>query len=783
MNTPLKVLMIEDSESDAELIIRLLQRANFQPVCQQIQTDEELRNALSSGEWDIILADYSMPQFDALEALKTLQSFGLDIPFIVVSGAIGEDTAVAAMKAGAHDYLMKDNLARLVPAIHRELREAEMRRAKRKSQKALIESLAQYDFLFNNMDQGVIYYDTNGRIISANPAAEKILGLSKKQMMEKNNHDSKFPVIKEDGTEFIPDDHPYMKALNTGEKVRDVVMGVFNEQLNEYRWITVNAVPQFMPGSTKPYQVFATFDDITELKKIEQALRESEKLLNRAQQIAHVGHWRLNLETQVIVGSDEFYRIFGITQDKLAFETFISIIHPDHREASVQNLRKAMDTQTNFDTEYWIICPSGDHKYIRMIGEIAFDRKSNSRLMVGTVQDITERKRAEEERQKLEIQLRQAQKMEAVGQLAGGVAHDFNNMLYVISGYSELIIDDLPPDNPIRKKVEMIMKTTQRASTLVRQLLLFSRKEAMQLKYIDLNELIGNLIKMIRRMIGEHITLNIHPGFNIDNIYADPGQIEQVLMNLCVNARDAMPEGGVIEIETKNVSIDDDFCLAHPWARKGQYVLMRVSDTGCGIPKELHERIFEPFFTTKEVGKGTGLGLSAVYGIVKSHQGFIDLTSEVGKGTTFKIYLPSADKKKSQKNLEEIPLPKISGRNETILIAEDDDDVRSVIESILENASYRVISAKDGEEAISLFDTHANEIHLAILDVVMPKAGGQKVLERIKSVKPELPVIFLTGYSKGMLPISISHAPHCEVIQKPVTRPILLNKIKDALKN
>jgi len=391
-----------------------------------------------------------------------------------------------------------------------------------------------------------------------------------------------------------------------------------------------------------------------------------------------------------------------------------------------------------------------------------------------------ERRLIEEERRNLEDQLRQAQKMEAVGQLAGGVAHDFNNLLYVITGYADMMLEDLPPNSVLHNNMKEILQAAQRATTLVRQLLLFSRREAMLMKVLNLNDLISELIKMVRRVIGEHIPLEFLPGVELMNNSADPGQLEQVLMNLCVNARDAMPDGGRIVIETQNISLDAEYCKYNTWAKEGEYVLLTVSDTGSGIPHEIQDHIFEPFFTTKEVGKGTGLGLAAVYGIVRSHQGMIRVYSEPGQGTAFKIYLPATQNRHASLNDEKESAAPLSGGQETILVAEDEESVRTMIVHILKKVGYRVLSAKDGEEAISLFETHSSEIDIALLDVIMPKIGGQKVYERIRS-SSDMPVIFSSGYSRGALSFQAFPNEQFDILQKPVSPTALLRKIREVL--
>ena len=424
---------------------------------------------------------------------------------------------------------------------------------------------------------------------------------------------------------------------------------------------------------------------------------------------------------------------------------------------------------------------AGEERWAHTIKVPYYNGQDNLIGLIGIYEDITERRQAEEERRKLESQLRQAQKMEAVGQLAGGVAHDFNNLLQVIIGYGDMMLDQLPPGELLHNNLNEMMKSAHRAASLVRQLLLFSRHDTMRAKSIDLTGLISNLMNMIRRVIGEHISLEIRPGFAVRPVSADPGQIEQVLMNLCVNARDAMPDGGRIIIGTENVLIDDDYHRQHQWAKKGQYVLITVSDTGCGIPHEIQERIFEPFFTTKEVGKGTGLGLATVYGIVRSHQGMVHLYSEPGHGAAFKIYLPAIGETPSgADNGKESIKPPALGK-ETIMIAEDEEVVRNMIVQVLENSGYRVLSACDGEEAVSLFEKHFSETDLVILDVIMPKESGQKVYEHIRAIRPDIAVMFMSGYTRDILKPEILTENGCQMIQKPCTPSVLLQKIREVL--
>ncbi len=390
----------------------------------------------------------------------------------------------------------------------------------------------------------------------------------------------------------------------------------------------------------------------------------------------------------------------------------------------------------------------------------------------GIARDVTDRKR-------LEDQLRQAQKMEAVGQLAGGIAHDFNNLLMVISGYCDLLHERLDDDHPGRRHTEQILKAAQRASGLTKQLLAFSRKQVLQPRILDLNHLMLELGKMLPRVIREDIELRIVPGGNLGRVKTDPNQIDQVIMNLVVNARDAMPRGGKLTIETDNVSFDEDTSPRHAGMPSGDYVMLAVSDTGMGMDAATQRRIFEPFFTTKEQGKGTGLGLATVYGIVKQSGGFIWVYSEPGRGTSFKIYLPRAASP-AEAPSEELEAPVFRG-TETVLLVEDEDSVRSLTREFLERAGYTVLEAREPFEALALGAKHADELHLLITDVIMPGLSGPELAERIKLCQPEIRVLYVSGYADEAM---VSHRllEHgAAFVEKPFDRSTLASRVRDLL--
>jgi PAS domain S-box-containing protein len=412
---------------------------------------------------------------------------------------------------------------------------------------------------------------------------------------------------------------------------------------------------------------------------------------------------------------------------------------------------------------------------------LILDEKGQIKGIRCTTQDITARKRAEEEKESLREQLRQSQKMEAIGKLAGGVAHDFNNLLTVIHGYSELMLNSLDQGSQFRQDVQEIMHASERASSLTRQLLAFSRKQVLQPKILDLNVHVSNMDKMLRRMIGEDIELVTLLTKDLGRIKADPGQIEQAILNLAVNAKDAMLNGGKLTIETANAKLDEDYARSRIGVTPGDYVMLSMSDTGVGMSPETREQIFEPFFTTKEKGKGTGLGLSTVYGIVQQSGGNIWVYSEPGLGTTFKIYLPRVEEGTESLRLAAVPTKPVQG-SETVLLVEDEEMVRKLAYTVLQRNGYKVLEASNGDEALDVVQgRNGNPIHLVVTDVVMPGMSGRQLADRLVSLQPELKVLYMSGYTDDAI---VHHGvldPGIAYIPKPFTPETLASKVREIL--
>jgi two-component system cell cycle sensor histidine kinase/response regulator CckA len=1268
MGTPLRILIVEDSEEDTLLIVRELKRGGFDPIHERVETAEAMKAALSGKTWDLILADYSMPHFSGLDALKLLQKCGIDIPFIIVSGSIGEDTAVSAMKAGAHDYLMKNNLIRLVPAIQQELREAEVRRNLKVSQNALQESEKRYRQVVENATEIIYTVDVKGNFTYANPAGLKVTGYSLAELRSFNYVDLvlpdhrervmkiyinqfrqripttyvEFPFInkaggitwfsqnasliiedgkvvgfhiiarditerkkaeealrqseerfrqlfddapvgyfeydnqghitnvnrtelemlgytpeemvgqpvwkfiveqeidrqqmlaklagtlpparglertyrRKDGTNFpalvqdrllqdaegrilgiratiqditvrkqaeeaLRSEKVWSEAIvslapnivvGLGKESKILIFNKFAEKLTGFRteevmekpWLEI-FIPEEMRGQlygvwdevvknkliehhyenrivTKRgderiiswnntvltqngefRMVLSIGDDITERKRAEEALRTSEQKYRtlienvpqkiflkdknsvyiscnenyaqdlkiksdeisgrsdyefyqkelaekyraddkriieagkteeieekyvqngqevwvntiktpvkdekgnivgilgifwditerkRAEEMLRMTKFSLehapesvlwiNSKGQLEYANEEACHILGYSREELismpiwdidlnfiaerwsthwqslpnrgpttresSYRTKDGKIFPveitgdyikygdkeyhvafarniTERKRGEEALRSSeekyrnilesiedgyyeVDTAGNFtffndsmcriygypreelmgmnyrqytdqenakklyqgfnkvyrtgestkEFDWEIIRKDGTKRYVETSVSLIKDPSGNRVGFRGVVRDITERKRAEQEMTALQEQLRQSQKMEAVGRLAGGIAHDFNNLLTVIQGNCQLALMDLRKEDPLRKNIQEVNEASEKAADLTRQLLAFSRKQILEMKVLDLNLILQRLDKMLHRLLGEDIELVTIRTEGIGKIKADPGQIEQVIINLAVNSRDAMPEGGKLTIETANAELDEEYASRRIGVQPGRYVVLSVSDTGVGMTQEVKERVFEPFFTTKEKGKGTGLGLSTVYGIVKQSGGNIWVYTEPGQGTTFKVYFPRVDEPLTE--LKEEVSKEVPRGNEMVLIVEDEETVRKLAMRMLKGLGYRVLAAPEGGGALLLCEEFKEPIHLILTDVVMPGMSGRKLVDRLKEIHPEMKVLYMSGYTDNAIVHHGVLEEGTNFIQKPFTLDGLARKVREVL--
>jgi two-component system cell cycle sensor histidine kinase/response regulator CckA len=630
----------------------------------------------------------------------------------------------------------------------------------RRAEKALLESETKLRALFESDLVGILFGDVHGGIQDANEKFLRMVGYTRDDLRA----GLRWSALT--AAEFRP-----LDAAGIAEARERGACVPFEKQYirkdGRRLWVLVGYV--LLEPERERSVAFVL--DIDARKQAEDELRRSEVRFASvfessliALGIAETSSGRL------IDVNNRCAEFFGYARDEMIGRTVFELglwADPADRERHIAGISAGGST-SSMETAFRR--KSGEIRHALVSMEAMTLARIAEPLIMVTLVDLTERKQ-------LESQLLQAQKMEAVGRLAGGVAHDFNNSLGVILGHTELLLRQASEAQ--RGKLEQILKATQRASGLTRQLLAFSRKQIVDPKVLDLNVLLSELEKMLGRLIGEDIDLAIVPGEDLGQVKADPGQLEQVVMNLCVNARDAMPDGGLLRIETANAELDPGHAARHEPLAPGRYVKLAVSDTGCGIEKGILSKIFEPFFTTKEPGKGTGLGLAMVYGIVKQAGGYVWVYSEVGRGTTFKIYLPRVDEPAVAPEVQETPMP--SKGWETILLVEDEGSLRAIAREILEDHGYRVIEAGGANEAIEIARRHPEPIHLLVTDVVMPGMNGRALAESLVAARPELRVLYISGYTDDVIAHSGVLESGTLLLEKPFTTLALLGRVRTAL--
>jgi PAS domain S-box-containing protein len=571
---------------------------------------------------------------------------------------------------------------------------------------------------------------------------------------------------------------PTYQTITTGKSAYEVVpkRGPNGDLVG---WLDLYSFPFIDSSTGKMTGVIEYVHDITERKRTEETLRKSEERFKELYDNAPLGYHEYDAEGRITRVNRTELEMLGYTaEEMLGRYVWDFIVEGVSHEVVKAKLGGKLPPDRAIERTYrrkdGIIFP------VLIQDRLIKDDEGRITGIRTTIQDITERKRAEKEMADLQEQLRQSQRIEAIGRLTGGIAHDFNNLLTVIEGYSQLSLLQLKEGDPLKGNIEEIENASQRGADLTQQLLAFSRRQILEFKVLDLNTILRDLDKMLHRIIGEDIELVYLLSDDLGKVKTDPRQIEQVILNLVVNARDAMPFGGKLTIETSNVVLDEAYSHTHIALKPGHYVMLSVSDTGIGMSPEVKERIFDPFFTTKEVGKGTGLGLSTVHGIVSQSGGHIWVYSEYGKGATFKIYLPRVEE-------ETLPLrvrdetAALPGGTETILLVEDEPSVRSLASRILRDYGYTVMEAANGDEALQIAKGHSEKIHLLLADVVMPKIGGKDLADHLKSLRQDTKVLFTSGYTDNTI---VHHGvldPGVLFLQKPFSPEALLRKVREVL--
>ncbi len=760
----IRILLLEDNPVDAELVEHELKRAGFQLSVCRVETEKTFTDAIKDpSPWDVILADYSLPQFNAKRALAVAREMRPDVPFILVSGTLGEDVAVETLRQGATDFVLKGRMERLGPVVRRALREAAEQRQRQKAERALQERELFLRAIFDSEPECVKVLDKEGLVREMNLAGLRMLdAISLDQVAGQ----SIFRFV-------IPEDHEPMRTLF--KRTLEGESGML-----EVRTVGLHGTRRWMEQHTAPLRdsmgeiqaVLAVTRDITQRRQAEIDLRQSAERYRDLMEGARDAIFTVSPDGTIISLNMATETMTGLPRGEWIGNKFLNLVHPDDLRLAFEMFELVMRGERPPSFELRIPGKAGR--------DISIEFTLTPRWVSGKVagalgvgRDISERKRLEE-------QLLQAQKMEAIGQLSGGIAHDFNNILTVIHGNASLLQFELRGGESV-EYARQILQAAERAAGLTRQLLLFSRKQVMQTKALNLNEVVANITKMLQRILGEHISLNSHYASNLPLVRGDAGMFEQVLVNLVVNARDAMPDGGVLTISTEVQSFDEVSALQNSNRKPGGYVCLKVADTGHGIAPEHLPHVFEPFFTTKEVGKGTGLGLASVYGILQQHQGWIELETQVGKGTTFHIYVPASAHER-RVDAHKTSSDKLPRGSETLLVVEDEAALRHLTANVLQRCGYRVLACANGVEAMRLWPQEKDNIDLLFTDMVMPEGVlGSRLAEVLLAEKPDLKVIFTSGYSAKMNVRGMLLEEGRNFLQKPYTLPKLAQTIRERL--
>ena len=768
---PIRVLMLEDDAKDAELCVLELIKAGLQAQLDAVDTRDAFEAKLRSGSYDVILSDYRVPGWSGVDAFRLLRDTGKDIPFILVTGSLGEETTVDLIKQGIADYILKDRLARLPSALKRALQDKTTREERERAIIAQRESEELVRLLLDSTAEAICGVDVEGNCTFCNAACARLLGYERSadllgQQMHRLTHHTRT-----DGTPYSFEECRIQTGIRAGEDVHvddEVLWRRDGSCFPVEYW----AYPMLRDG--KRVGAVLTFLDITERKRADLELRKSEARVRCLVDSNVIGIVIGDADGRFVEANGAFLKMTGFAKDELLSSRrgWNAMTPAESREADQRAMAQLRSTGIVAPWEKEIFRKDGVRIPV-LVGMTNLVSDEGNVEYVSFVLDISDRKH-------LERQLRQAQKMEAVGQLAGGIAHDFNNLLSIVIGYSEVLLDRKDLDDQLRDQCEEINKAGHRAASLTRQLLAFGRQQVLEPKVLNLNSIVIETEKMLARLLGADIELRTVLDPKLGSVKADPGQMQQIIMNLVVNARDAMPDGGKLTIETGNAVVDENSPLYQLPLSAGRYVLLCVTDTGIGMDEDTKARIFEPFFTTKAVGRGSGLGLSTVYGVVKQSGGHVCVYSDLGRWSVFKIYLPQVGQA-VETSAPNSSLGEITNGTETVLLVEDDASVRKLTRGLLEGSGYTVIEAGSGAEALEAARNHAGEIHVLLSDIVMPGMNGRVLAQRLTLARPGLRVVYISGHAGGGLLQSELLETGGGLLQKPFSRTTLLLKIREAL--
>jgi len=755
MAQPLKILLVEDNPDDAGLVERELCRSGFEPQIRRVDTEADFRRQLD-GEFDLILSDFHLPGFTGLQALALLKARPeLETPFILVSGTLGEETAVQAIKLGATDYIIKDRLARLGSAVVRALGEGASRREAAKAEQArrLFRLLTE-----ESIDTLEVVEPATGRYLDVNLAGPRELGCTREEYLALRVCDVETSVT----AATWPDMVRRIREAGSirGEGTHRRKDGTeFPTEYNA-KWVRLD----------RDY-IVAVIRDISLRRRAEQDLRESEERFRQLAENIHEVFWIVNAaKDQMLYVSPAYEAIWGRTCASLyaAPRNWIEAIHSDDRHR-VELAWTEPSGDGTYEAEYRIVRQDGTERWIRDRGFPVRNAAGEIERMVGLAEDVTESKRLNE-------QFLRAQRMEAIGTLAGGIAHDLNNILAPMLMAPELLRPSIVREND-RRMLDLIEQSARRGANVIRQLLTFSRGMGGERVPLQLRHLIKEMTGIMRETFPRDIEVAESIASELLPVVGDPTQLHQVLMNLCVNARDAMPGGGRLKVAAKNVELTEAEVRIHAPSPPGFYATISVTDSGHGIPTEIITRIFDPFFTTKPPSQGTGLGLSTVLGIARSHNGFVTVESAPGRGTAFTVYLPATQSAAgSTVAVAGSALP--VGGGESILLVDDEAAIRTALRLILERQNYAVFTAGDGAEALAIFLKQPEVIRLVLTDLMMPVMGGSNLIRALREVSPTLPIIAISGVTDQANHVELTDLGVNQILEKPCGPAQLLEAIR-----
>lgn len=786
----MKILIVDDNANDRRLLRASLEHYGCEVI--EAADGQEGLDLAHKYKSDVIISDALMPRMDGFQFLRAIKTDeGLEsIPFIFYSATYtGTDEVRLATSLGAEAFIIKPKdpqefweellgileeyklkkgkniTAELIEEEEEFLRKyshivaAKLEEKVRDLEKAKAEveaKRAEWEATFDSIGDAITIHDKEFNVIMANKAGADLLGLSREEIMKKKCYELFH------GKSGQIEGCPMVKTLESGKSNE---VEIFEPHLD--RWLSVSCFPLFDTGG-QIKGVIHYAKDVTEKKK-------SEQMIKNILESVDEGFIVIDPDYRIISANRAYCELCNAKPEDIIGRHCYEVSHHIDKpcfmadeECAPRHTFKTGVPHTALHTHY---DKENNLVYVETKSFPMKDSSGKVFAVIETMNNITEKR-------KLEDQLRHAQKMEAMGTLVGGVAHDFNNMLNIIIGYAGLMEMRLKQGDPMGDQVKEILKAGDRAAQLTRALLTFSRKQVLEMKTVNINEIVEGFKKMLTRIMGEDVELRIVTTDQDLTTKADIGQIDQVLMNLAANARDAMQKGGSFTIETKRTRIDRSFIKAHGYGEPGVYALITVSDTGTGMDEKTRERIFEPYFTTKEMGRGTGLGLAIIYGIVTQHNGYIHCYSEPGKGTTFRVYIPLIKTEAEKIEMEEALAPK--GGTETILIAEDDVGIRKFAITLLEEFGYTVIEAVDGQDAVNKFKADKNKIQLLLFDLIMPKKNGKDAYDEIKTIRKDISVIFMSGYARDIIQ-RFGIEEGVEFISKPVLPTELLRKVREEL--